>query len=65
VTFLRRLIETEPPSRPFGVTSEYFLNAEGIRKVQGRRVVYIQSDFAAARYLLSSWGGIKTWTTRR
>ena len=56
VTFLRRLIETEPSSRPFGATAEYFLNVEFIGKVQGRRVVYTQRDFAAARNLLSSRG---------
>ena len=49
VTFLRRLIETEPPFRPYSATAEYLLNAEGIGTVQGRRVVYTQRDFAAAR----------------
>ena len=52
VAFLRRLIETEPPFRPYSATAEYLLNAEGIGKVQGRRVVYTQRDFAAARNLL-------------
>ena len=52
VAFLRRLIETEPPFRPYSSTAEYLLNAEGIGKVQGRRVVYTQRDFAAARNLL-------------
>ena len=56
VTFLRRLIETEPPFRPYSATAEYFLNVEFIGKVQGRRVVYTQRDFAAARNLLSSRG---------
>lgn len=56
VAFLRRLIETEPPSRPFGATAEYFLNVEFIGKVQGRRVVYTQRDFAAARNLLKARG---------
>jgi len=56
VAFLRRLIAREPPSRPFGAISEYFLNAEGIGKVQGRSVVYTQRDFAAARNLLTSRG---------
>lgn len=56
VTFLRRLIETEPPFRPYSATAEYFLNTEGIGKVQGRRVVYSQRDFAAARNLLTSRG---------
>lgn len=56
VTFLRRLIETKPPFRPYSAIAEYFLNAEGIGQVQGRRVVYTQRDFAAARNLLSSRG---------
>ncbi|MBU1350547.1 MAG: hypothetical protein KKB95_01495 [Gammaproteobacteria bacterium] len=56
VAFLRRLIETEPPFRPYSATAEYFLNAEGVGKVQGRRVVYTQRDFAAARHLLFSRG---------
>lgn len=56
VTFLRRLIETEPPFRPYSATAEYFLHSEGIGKVQGRRVVYTQRDFAAARILLTSRG---------
>lgn len=54
VTFLRRLIETEPPFRPYSATAEYLLNAEGIGTVQGRRVVYTQRDFAAARNLLKA-----------
>lgn len=56
VTFLRRLIETEPPFRPYSATAEYFLNAEGIGKVQGMRVVYTHRDFEAARRLLTSRG---------
>ena len=56
VAFLRRLIETESPFRPYSATAEYFLNAEGIGTVQGRRVVYTQRDFEAARNLLSARG---------
>lgn len=54
VAFLRRLIETEPPFRPYSATAEYLLNAEGIGKVQGRRVVYTQRDFEVARILLKA-----------
>lgn len=56
VAFLRRLIETEPPFRPYSAAAEYFLNAEGIGKVQGRRVVYTQRDFEVARNLLKARG---------
>ena len=56
VAFLRRLIETEPPFRPYSATAEYLLNAEGIGKVQGRRVVYTQRDFEVARILLKARG---------
>lgn len=56
VTFLRRLIETEPRFRPIGLTAEYFVTAEGIGTVQGRRVIYNPQDYAAARNLLSSRG---------
>lgn len=56
VMFLRRLVESEPAFRQFGETSEYFLHAEGIGQMQGRRVEYTQRDFAAARSLLSSRG---------
>lgn len=56
VTFLRRLIETEPPFRPYSAAAEYFLNDEGIGKVQGRRVVYTQRDFEVARNLLKARG---------
>ena len=56
VAFLRRLIEVEPPFRPYGAAAEHFLNAEGIGKVQGRRVVYTQRDFEVARNLLKARG---------
>lgn len=56
VAFLRRLIEAEPSSRPYSAAAEYFLNAEGIGKVQGRRVVYTQRDFEVARNLLKARG---------
>lgn len=56
VAFLRRLIEAEPSSRPYSAAAEYFLNAEGIGKGQGRRVAYTQRDFEVARNLLKARG---------
>ncbi len=56
VTFLQRLVADRPEYRARGTTADVMHAQEGLGRVQGSRIYYLEADFESARHKLISRG---------